>query len=89
MQGAMMSGGCPCCQKMMKDSGMDMGMKDGKMPCSMMGDASNKGGMKCGCREKMTDGGTAQDSQKTPAPPAPVKKATAAAKDHTQHHPVK
>lgn len=87
MQGAMMSGGCSCCQKMMKHGGMDMGMmKDGKMQCSMMGDAS-KGGMKCGCCEKMMDGRTARDKQKTSAPPASVKKATDT--DHTQHHPVK
>lgn len=64
---------------------MDMGMmKDGKMQCSMMGDASN-GGMKCGCSEKMMDGGKVQDNQKASAPPAPVKKATDT--DHTQHHP--
>ena len=84
MQNNMMSGGCSCCQKMMKDGSMDMSMmKDGKMQCSMMGNAS-KGGMKCGCCEKMMDSEAISDSQKTSTPPAPVKDI-----DHTQHHPSK
>lgn len=42
MHGKMMSGGCSCCQKMMKDGAMDMGMKkNGKMQCPMM-DGSQK-----------------------------------------------
>lgn len=42
MQCGMMSSKCSCCQKMMKDSTMDMGMKkNGKMQCPMM-DGSQK-----------------------------------------------